>query len=208
VLLTTDRALLDGYRRGDRAALERIFEHYAPAVARWVQGGFTFRSQEGERRFDGFRSAVDAHDAIHEVFRAVFEGSARSSYSGLTPFEGYLFVTTRNVVLKRLRVRDRDRPIESAVMEEVPSNEPSPEERVQREEEVQMVRAFLATLDDEERSFVELRFVEQLPQNTVGDRLGWSRKKVRIKEAAVRQALIRFLKRRRGSRELGEEAQA
>lgn len=201
MLLATDRTLLDGFRRGDRAALERVFEHYAPSVARWVSAGFTFKSKEGDRRFDGFRSAADVHDTIHEVFRSVFEASARTSYSGLTPFEGYLFVTTKNVVLRRLRVKDRDRAIDLDRIDTLVSQDPSPEESVAREQEILLVRGFLSTLDDGDRRFVELRFVDQLPQLEVGDRLGWSRKKVRLREAAVRQGLIRFMKRSRGTRE-------
>lgn len=205
MLLTQDRALLDGYRRGDRAALERVFEHYGPSVARWVSGGFGFKTQEGDRRFDGFRSAVDVHDTIHEVFRAVFEARARQAYSGLTPFEGYLFVTTKNVVLRRLRIKDRDRPVEKEVFESIPSNEPSPEDRVAKEEEVLQVRAFLAGLPNEDRHFVELRFMEQLSQNDVAEKLGWTRKKVRLRETSVRESLVRFFKRQRGTKEIVEE---
>lgn len=198
--------MLEGYRRGDRAALARVFQHYAPGVSRWVTAGFTFRTKDGDRRFDGFRAAVDQHDVVHEVFRAAFEPRAREAYSGLTPFEGYLFIITRNVVLRRLKLAERDRPIDAEQLEAMPAPDPSPEERVAREQEVLVVRAFLSTLSEEERTFVDLRFNEQRPQVEVGAQLGWSRKKVRIQEAAVRERLIRFLKRRRGTEDLKEVA--
>jgi RNA polymerase sigma-70 factor (ECF subfamily) len=178
--------------------------HYGPQVSRWIGGGFTFKTSDGARRFDGFKSAVEVHDAVHDVFRAAFEERARLGYSGLAPFEGYLFIIAKNVVLRRLRIQDRSRPLEEGQAEALPSAEASPEERVMREEQVLVVRAFLATLPEEDRRFVELRFSEQLPQNTVGDRLGWSRKRVRIKEDDVRERLVRFLKQRRGSAERWE----
>ena len=200
--LTQDRVALDGYRRGDRAILGRIFEDHAGQVARWASGGFSFRSGEERRRFDGFRSAVDVHDVVNEVFRTVFEERARVAYSGLTPLEGYIFVITRNIILRRLKIMDRDRPIDVDSIEALPSEELAPDERIAREEEVTMVREFLATLGEEEQRFVSLRFSEDRPQNEVGDQLGWSRKKVRLQETSIRASLTRFMLRRRGTREL------
>ena len=72
------------------------------------------------------------HDVVHEVFRAVFEERARTSYSGLTPFGGYLFVVTKNVVMKRLRREDRTRPLEPETLEEVPTEGATPEAIVSR----------------------------------------------------------------------------
>lgn len=205
-MLPEDRELLDAYRRGDRGALARVYQAFVPMVSRWISGGFSFPTREGTGQFAGFRSAVDQHDAIHEVFRSVFEERARAAYSGLSPFESYLFVVTRNVVIKRLRRLHRDRPVEVEVLEGVPSPDPSPEEQIGREQEVTIVRSFLSTLAEEDRAFIELRFTEQLPQATVGERLGWSRKKVRLKEASLRESLARFLRRRRTAHELKEEA--
>jgi hypothetical protein len=69
--LTQDRAALEGYRRGDRGVLERLFVHHGKDVARWAAGGFTFKSGTETRRFDGFRSAVDVHDVVHSLPRGV-----------------------------------------------------------------------------------------------------------------------------------------
>jgi RNA polymerase sigma factor (sigma-70 family) len=203
--LVENRELLDAYRRGETAAFERIFDLYAPTVSRWVTRGFTYASKDGRARFRGLASPVDVHDAIHEVFRAVFDAPARRSYSGMTPFEGYLFVITKNQVLKKVGAKAHlfER-IADDIDESIASEAPSPEEIVAREEERRVVRDYLATLTEEERGFVDLRFSEELPQEAVGDRLGWTRKKVRLKEAAIRAGLTRFLKRRRGSAEVRE----
>jgi RNA polymerase sigma-70 factor (ECF subfamily) len=201
--LTQDRPALDGYRRGDREVLTRLFEAHGPDVARWVGGGFSFKSGDGRQRFDGFRSAVDVHDVVHEVFRRAFEPRAREAYSGLTPFPGYLFVITRNVVLRRLDKGRREEGLDDASLEALVSDHDSPEERVMRDDEVRMVREFLATLTEDERRFAELRFTEQRAQADVGGALGWTRKKVRLAEESIRERLVRFMLRRRGTRELG-----
>ncbi len=197
--LVRDRALLDGFRRGDRDALGRVFEIYASQVARWVEGGFTFSARQGPQRFRGFRSAADTHDALQEIFRTAFEERARLAYSGLKPYEGYLFAITKSVVLRKLRLDARALISDDVSTDTISSTAPNPEEVLANGERQLQVRAYLITLSDQDRKFVDLRFVEQRPQEQVADVLGWSRKKVRLKEAAVRVGLIRHMKRQRGS---------
>lgn len=200
-----DRRRLEAYRRGERDALASVFDQYAPRVSGWVAGGFAFTSGSERRRFDGFRSAADVHDVVHEVFRRAFEAKARTAYSGLKPFDGYLFVIMRNAVLSRVKRTSLSTcSIDEA--RELESDEPSPEERVASEEDRAKVRAFLATLTEEERRFAELRFVERLAQVEVGERLGMTRKKVRRTETAIRGALVRHLLRGRGTLEIEEAA--
>jgi RNA polymerase sigma factor (sigma-70 family) len=205
VLLVENRALLDGYRRGQKQALEQLFEHYGPRVARWVSAGFDYLAGGQRVRFRGFSSPYDQHDAIGEVFRIAFEERSRLNYSGVKPFEGYLFAITRNAVLKRIGQHDRSVSDEDAIAS-APALDPSPEEKVAQAEEQALVRRFLGELSEEERAFVELRFSEQLPQLEVAEALGWTRKKVRIREETIRQKLTRFLKRARGTSELVEAA--
>jgi RNA polymerase sigma factor (sigma-70 family) len=203
MLLVENRALLDAFRRGEPQALEAVFSHYAPRVAAWVTRGFNYKTKAGVRSFSGLRSAADIHDAIHETFRAAFEERARDSYSGLAAYEGYLFAITKNVILKKLGARDVAITTD-AELAELPSKDPSPEELVACEEEKKIVRDFLAGVSEEERSFIDLRFTEQLSQNAVAEKLGWGRKKVRIVEESIRRSLTRFLKRARGSAEVKE----
>ena len=200
--LTRDRAALDAYRRGDRATCGLLFEAHAERVARWASCGFGFTSGGERHRFAGLSSAVDVHDVVNEVFKAAFEPRARAQYSGLAPFEAYLFAITKSAVLRRLRHERRERPVDAESLESLEHEAESAEERLAREEEITMVREFLSTLSPEERSFAELRFAEQKPQDEVGGALRWTRKKVRLQEESIRQGLARFLLRRRGTKEL------
>ncbi len=197
-----NRALLDGYRRGGQDALGAVFEHYAPRVARWITGGFDYVARGQRVRFRGFSSPYDQHDAISEIFRLAFEERARLGYSGVKPFEGYLFAITKNAVLKRIGVRERS--LGDDALAGMAAPDPSPEETVAREEERAIVRRFLEELSEEDRSFVDIRFTEQHSQLEVAEALGWSRKKVRIREESIRQRLTRFLKRTRGKNEVLE----
>lgn len=205
MLLVENRALLDEFRRGEPAALETVFTHYAPRVAAWVTRGFHYKTKTAERRFAGFRSAADIHDTIHEAFRAAFEERARDAYSGLAPYEGYLFAITKNIVMKKLGAQES---VATATGDEelaaIASRDPSPEELVAGEEEKLIVRNYLESVTEEERKFIELRFTEQLSQIAVAEELGWGRKKVRLVEASIRSGLLRFMKRARGTMEVKE----
>lgn len=203
MLMLEDRALLRGYREGERPALARVFEHYGPKVSRWVCAGFRYRKGGRMERFEGFRAPYEQHDAISEVFRTVFEEKCRLGYSGLKPFEGYLFAITRNVVLKRLGIKP-ETSLQDERWETLPDQQPSPEEALAQKEERTLVRRFLDALSEEERALVQARFVDQASQANTAEHLGWTRKKVRIREDRVRNKLIRFLKRVRGTGELRE----
>jgi RNA polymerase sigma-70 factor (ECF subfamily) len=173
-------------------------------VARWVEGGFSYPSRAGLERFRGFRSASDTHDAIQDIFRTAFEERARLAYSGLKPYEGYLFAITRSVVLRKLRHDQRALLSDDVSADTLTSTAPSPEENVASAERQLQVRAYLINLSEQQRRFVELRFVEQRPQEEVAALIGWSRKKVRLEEKAVREGLIRHMKRQRGTRDQEE----
>ena len=107
MLLVEDRALLDGYRRGDPAALERIYRAYAPDLARMLRHGFSFRSGGRMCRFHGVRSSFDLEDRVQEVFTRVFTEQGRLSYDGLTPFAAYLRTVARNLVIDDFRRKER-----------------------------------------------------------------------------------------------------
>ena len=53
-LLSSDRRLLEGFRRGDTDALGVVFDHYAPAVAAFLARGFTFSSKGRLLQFRGY----------------------------------------------------------------------------------------------------------------------------------------------------------
>ncbi len=204
MLLLDDRALLRRFRAGEQEALQAVYSHYGPMVARWVTEGFSFQTRGNKERFRGFQSPADVHDAIHEVFLKAFEERARTQYSGLKPFKGYLFVIARNVILRRLRIQ---RPEVQAAPEELEgraSFDPSPEELIATKQMRATVQTFLETLSDDDQRLLHLRFQERHSQLQTAKEMGWSRKKVRLRETALRLKLTRYLKRKRGSLESTE----
>jgi RNA polymerase sigma-70 factor (ECF subfamily) len=207
--LAENRALLDGYRRGDPEVLALVFEHYYPQVVQLVQEGFSFQSGGSSLRFKGYRHSADLFDVVHEIFRAAFEEKARRGYGGLRPFGGYLHVIGRNLIVSRLRRDSRLVETESEeVLAAIPSSAPNPEDALVRGQERAAVTDFLSGLPAEEREFARLRFEEDLAQEAVAREMGVGRKKVRLLETKLRQKLGSFLRSRGISRGERTSAQA
>ena len=201
-----DKGLLADFRQGQRSALEAVYREFSPEIALLLRQGFAFESRGRRRHFVGYRSAHDLHDALHETFRRAFEPGARDSYDGLRPYAPYLRTIARNLVLGEFRRREalfvdleegtpeRAEPLH----QEAP---PSPEEVASRRQTRDLVQAFLATLDADERRLLQLRFVEGLSQRDAAEALRLGRQRIRGRETKLRRKLVRFLNDR-GATEL------
>ena len=99
--LCEDRAWLDGYRRGEEPALERVYRAYAPLVFRVIRRG------RFAARGPFLNQAAEEEDAVQEVFLQVLSRATRARYDGVRPFANLVVVITRNVVAGRLRKQGR-----------------------------------------------------------------------------------------------------
>lgn len=99
--------MLDGFRRGDQAALDLVYRTYAEEVAGILVHGFLFPSGNGVKRFRGLDSRFDLEDLLQEVFTRAFSEPARLGYDGLRPYGAYLAAIARTVVIDRLRSESR-----------------------------------------------------------------------------------------------------
>jgi len=101
--LEQNRPLLEGFRRGDPDALDRVYREYAEEVATVLIHGFAFRSGGRSARFHGLSSRFDLEDVLQEVFLRAFGARARLAYDGLRPYGAYLAAIARSAVIDRLR---------------------------------------------------------------------------------------------------------
>jgi hypothetical protein len=84
-LLENDRALLDAFRRGDRAAMTKVFRHYVDDVARTIRAGVVV-NVDGQRTRVGQRLPEHEVEAlVQETFTKAFAPKARESYDGVRP---------------------------------------------------------------------------------------------------------------------------
>jgi len=191
-----DRALLDAFRRGDRAALTRVYRAYSPRVLAYLSRGFRVRADGATT---GARVGPLDLDAAHqETFVRAFSDRVRQAYDGLRPYEGFLLAIARSAAVDTLRSAGKlarnSVPLEEAPeLQSLVAEHTSPEDSALAAELRVLVGRFLARLSPDERRFADFRFVERLSQEVAGASLGLSRQEARTCEARLKRALFEFL---------------
>src|SRR5690349_20476148 len=104
-IFDNNRELLDRFRRGERAALAAVYEHYVDEVARLARRGFPLDSPGG-----AYIPGVDLegeHELVQDTFVRAFSDRARTSFDGVLPYRPFLLRITRNLMIDRLRASRR-----------------------------------------------------------------------------------------------------
>lgn len=207
-MLQDNGELLDGYRRGDRDALERIYSEYIDDVEAIVRQGFTTSSPD-RHYVPGVSGEQACKDVIQDCFVRAFSESARKNYDGERPFRPYLLRIVKNRMIDRARKTDRmvladdaedegDTLDLNAIIEKNRAvefrNRKDPEERLHWKKLTDAVDGFLESVDDEQRRFVELRYRNELSQRKVAEQMDVSRRRVRTLQKWVRRGLKGYLR--------------
>lgn len=163
------------------------------------------RSYVEEKIPQRLRATISPDDVLQDVWL-----SANRAISGFRPdgpnaLDRWLMTIVNNRLLDALRaaravkrggdsrqVREADRRMLSfcSLFSRLRSPGKSPSRELRTEEAAHLVRTSLATLSDEVRSAIELRFVDGLPLRDVATRMGKS-------ESAVHSLIFRGLRRLR-----------
>jgi RNA polymerase sigma-70 factor (ECF subfamily) len=204
-LLSRDRTLLDGFRRGDREALARVYREYAPGIAAFLARGFTFKSKGRLLQFRGYHSPFDQDNALQETFLRAFSERARLAYDGLSPFKSYLTTIARNYVLTELRNREIAlsqlvRPVENSSaqedqleqLEKEGANWSSETELMHREIGDLYCR-FVEKLEEPVKGYFVARFEKQLTQVEAGKENGLSHMQARTLEKKLRKGFLAYM---------------
>ncbi|CAN5167377.1 hypothetical protein BH11MYX1_BH11MYX1_35220 [soil metagenome] len=195
-IFADDRALLDRFRRGERAALAAVFERYVDEVATLARRGFTIESSghvyvRGATR-DG------EYELVQETFAKAFAEKARVAYDGLSPYRPYLLRITKNLMIDRYRAEQKAGRTISLDQLDLDALQPAAEEPPDPDW-VKLSAAtaeYVATLAPLEREFVKLRFDEGASQDRVAEALACTRRKVRTLERDIQRGLRSWLKQR------------
>jgi RNA polymerase sigma-70 factor (ECF subfamily) len=149
-----EQALVDAARVGDPAAFTALYESFFPRVYGYVR-----------RRVAAEADAEDVtQDALVEVFRGL------AGFRGEAPFGGWVFSIVKRVLARHHSRRGPGEGVESAA--EVPSREPTPEQRVHARGLLRHLEETLRRLHPRGLRALELRFVHGLSTREVGARLG------------------------------------
>jgi RNA polymerase sigma-70 factor (ECF subfamily) len=183
-----DRTLVEAFRRGERAALERVYNEHVDGVERMIRAGLA-----RARRF----SAANLADLVQDVFLRAFSERARSSYDGKRAYGPYLATLTRNVLIDWLRRPSND-PSSGGTAEELVdlTTEPGQTELFEAEL-VATTASYVEKLSPELKRVHEERFVRASSQRSAAEALGISRQNMRTLERRLVDGLRRALSRAR-----------
>ncbi len=177
--LEDDRAEVAAFKRGDRAALGRVFLTYADDVARQVRAT---RVAEHE---------VEA--LVQELFVKAFADHARQSWDGLRAYGAWLNTMTRNMLIDRAR---RERRLDFRAPDDMPimvDEGPDPADSHDATELHTVLVTFRASLSADEEALFRTRFEDTTSLSQSAKVLGWSEIRVRKLDTALRVRLLAAL---------------
>jgi RNA polymerase sigma-70 factor (ECF subfamily) len=185
-----EQRVLDGMRRGEDEAYELVFRRY---------GG---RMLATARRLLG--NEEDARDAVQEAMLSAFRAVGR--FEGEAQIGTWLHRIVVNAAL--MRMRSKRRKPEASIEELLPDyqadghrllraeNDPYPDELVERDQLLALLRSCVPELPDGYRQVYLLRDVEELSNEEVALAMGLTPNAVKIRLHRARQALMTLVQQR------------
>jgi RNA polymerase sigma-70 factor (ECF subfamily) len=147
--------LVDEARAGDAWAFGQLFDHFHLPVYRYVASRV--------------RRPSDAEDLTQLVFVKALEALPRYESRGI-PFGGWLFRLARNAVIDHVRTSHEHADLAQSV--EQAGADAGPDELAVIRQEIEAVRSALATLTDDQRDAISLRFFAGLSAREAAEAMG------------------------------------
>ena len=171
--------LISRARSGDRDAFGELVEQYRDNVYRLAY------------RMCG--NAYDADEAAQETFVAAWR--ALPNFRGDAKFSTWLYRLTTNAAIDVMRREKRHQTVGDGEMMELADDADSPQETVERTEQQEAVQKALATLSEEYREVLLLRYMEELDYTEIDEVLqlpsGTVKSRINRAKAALKTALLK-----------------
>ena len=171
--------LISRARGGDRDAFGALVEQYRDNVYRLAY------------RMCG--NAYDADEAAQEAFVAAWR--ALPNFRGDAKFSTWLYRLTTNAAIDVMRREKRHQTVGDGEMMELADDADSPQETVERTEQQEAVQKALATLSEEYREVLLLRYMEELDYAEIAEVLqlpsGTVKSRINRAKAALKTALLK-----------------
>ncbi|MBZ0299277.1 MAG: sigma-70 family RNA polymerase sigma factor [Anaerolineae bacterium] len=169
---TNIRQVIKRASQGDAAAITTLYEAHVDAIYRYI--------------FYRVPTGADAEDLTAEVFLKMVEGLPGYTFTG-APFETWLY----RIAAARIAdfYRRANRQPQSELTEFLTDGLPLPEEHIQQNQEIDILRQALQQFSEEEQTILILRFVERKSHKEVADILG---KTANAVKAAQHRTLVQL----------------
>jgi RNA polymerase sigma-70 factor (ECF subfamily) len=168
--------LVEEARSGDAEAFAAIFDRYHEPVYRFIASRI--------------HRPADAEDLTQLVFVKALEALPRYESRGV-PFGGWLFRLARNTVIDHVRTHRETSDLEQ-VLDRVDQDR-GPDEWAMTRQELESVRVALASLTDEQREAIALRYFAGLSAKEAATAMGKQEGTVRGLQFRAIAALRRHL---------------
>ena len=183
------------FRRGDPAALDKVYRFYSPKIAQLIlRRSAIYRGQRSApRASEIFR---DISDLVHEVFIRAFSRQAREAFDPTREYGPYIYSIGRHVLADGRR-RRREVPMDESSLAAAADASNDADAHLEDDwSDAQMVAGvsrYLASLNPAARRIFEKRYVEDLSQHAAARALGISRQTLRTGEIHLRRGLLAAL---------------
>ena len=199
-IFQNNRALLDRFRAGDKAALSEVYFFYINEIEGLIRSGHKTPNAFFIRDLD------KQQDLVQEIFIRAFSKPARTAFDGLRPYKPYLLSIAKNVIIDYLRrlpkealgfsLNDGDdeqliNAYSSGIIRDIETE--SRESGVHWERCLSVSKDYVASLSETQQRFIELRFRQEMPQLLVAKSLKMTRWKVRALEKKIQAGLKKYL---------------
>ena len=168
--------------RGEASAFGLLYDHYQPAIYRFVL------FKVGRRE--------DAEDLTHQVFLRSWERMRGYKPRGF-PFSSLLYRIARNQIIDHYRAHRETTPIEE--MELVLAGAPTVAQHIDARLETDRVRTTLKDLKSEYQDVIILRFIEELSVEEAAAALGKSAGATKVLQHRALKKLRELLNDKEGS---------
>ena len=159
-----EQLLIQKAKNGESAAFGQLYDRYLPQIYRFV--------------FLKVGRKQDAEDIAQQVFASAWQNVNRFEFKGF-PFSSWLYRIASNAVIDYYRTYKTNIDIEQ-VPEDLFSEHMSDDERIDAAMNVRVVRAALATLEQDQQSVLLMKFVDELSNKEIADALQKTEGAIRV----------------------------
>ncbi|MAF80237.1 hypothetical protein CL629_04120 [bacterium] len=156
--------IIKSAKRGDSEAFGRLYDQYVSQIYRFIY----FRVS----------SKTDAEDLTHQVFLKAWKSLKRYKEKG-HPFSSWLYRIAQNTVVDFYRTSRSHQDIET-LPEQVLSENPNIEDRVDQSIEVERIHSVIRQLDETSQSVLLMKFVDHLSNKEISVTLEKSEGAIRV----------------------------
>ncbi len=185
-MLEAEKQLIERARLGDSDSFGRLYDHYGPAIYRFIAIRVTVREE--------------AEDLTHEVFLSAWQKLPTYKERGF-PFGSWLYRIARNRVIDYWRTKkiylSLDDP-EQEIGEQLPDeNSSSPASELDTNISLEEIKSAIKDLSPNQQDVLILRFVEDLSPAEIAKILNKREGTIRILQFRAIKSLKRILAKRK-----------